>query len=223
MTKKIIKEYHLRLKGILILLLILLNGCATSTLQFPDYSPQKSDQPQYSQVKDGVFIAIHPLVDKGEMEKYFKFDFLADNILAVFITVENKTPSSIYIVNKDHIILRGAGDGQDINLETTQIGNDLEKAQTVGMAGVFVLAPVFIPISARMMSDAGSIRHNFLVKEIKTTTLFPGQQTNGFAYFKLPQKSKDDNLLMLKINIKEIESGATKAFNFNFGLKGDKK
>ncbi|MCK5270152.1 MAG: hypothetical protein KAJ46_05175 [Sedimentisphaerales bacterium] len=220
MTKKIIKEYHLRIKDILIIISILLiNGCAT--LQFPDYSPQKSDQPQYSQVKDGVFIAIHPLVDKVEMEKYFKVDLLGDNILAVFITVENRTPSSSYIVSKDHLLLENLGSGVNTDLENTQIGND-SKGQAVMSLGV-ISAVVFIPIGAKMVSDAGMIRHNFLVKEIKTTTLFPGQQTNGFAYFKLPQQSKNDNLLMLEINIKEIESGATKTFNFTFDLAVNKK
>lgn len=218
MTKKVTCARHLRTKRMLSLLLsVFISGCC-ATLQIPKYSAKPFDQYQYSQVKDGLAIAIHPLVQKEEMEKYFKADLSLDKMLAVFVTIENRTTSSSYLISKDHFSLGKIEAGVNIDSENTQLG-DVSKAQAIGTLGAFVLTPILVPISASMISDAGTIRHNFIIKEIKTKTLSPGMVMEGFVYFKLPEKENSRGQLTLGIKIIELKTEETKTINISFNLE----
>lgn len=215
------RRYYFNFTILVSLLSILcIASCAKETLKFPDYHPKKQFKPGYIQEKDGLSVSIIPMLDKEEMETYFKTDLLANNLLAVFVLVENQTASIPYIVTKEDFVLKTKENIKKYDSSKTHIGDDT-KAQQLSTLGAFVLAPVIIPIAAGMISDAGTKRHNFLSKEMKaSTTLFPGQSTNGFVYFKLPNKMPKGMFLQLESNIKELESGAIITFNYNIEIKG---
>lgn len=226
MVRKFVNRFH---SGLLWLLLfstaILVISCASTTLQFPDFDPSVTNGPEHMKEIDGLFVGIHPIVDKDEMKTYFKSDLSSNNILAVFISVENRTDTLSYIVSKDDIFLKINDERFTKQYETneTQVGDDTN-AKTVDVMGAVLVSPILLGIGPGMISDAGTTRHNFLSKEmVPFTTLFPGWSTGGFKYFKIPENGiATSSLLLLEVNIKELNSESITTVNFNLNMEGTK-
>jgi len=225
MVIKLVNRFHSGLMWLLILsTAILVTSCASTMLQFPNFDSSVINGPEHMKEIDGLFVGIHPIVDKYEMGTYFKSDLSSKNILAVFISVENRTDTLSYIVSKDDIFLKinDKRVRKQYDTNETQVGDDTN-AKIVDVMGAILVAPVLLGIGPGMISDAGTTRHNFLSKEmVPFTTLFPGRSTGGFKYFKMPENgiAASSLLLLLEVNIKELISESITTVNFNLNMEG---
>ncbi len=177
-------------KGLALLTGMGLMGCSTTEL--PPYQAQTFDTYQFSASNKGLTIALHPLTDKVESEKYFGKDLLAANILAGFLVVENRSPTSTFLLSNEKIQLESSKTGG----RSEDIGDTTAGEIGVGVvtAGALLIAPaalVLLPLAGILVSQANEVHHNYLAKEFQTQTLAAGEKTEGFVYFQLPEKKED--------------------------------
>ncbi len=161
---------------------VFLIGCSTTEL--PQYHAQPFDTYEFSESNQGLAIALHPLTNQDESEKYFGQNLLTYNILAIFIVAENKSTTSTFLLSNENFQLGGGnagGPSEDPEVTTPHPGAVLS-------LGAF---PILLPLAGAMLSEAAEIEHNFLAKEFQAETLSPGKKTEGFVYFQLPEKQED--------------------------------
>jgi hypothetical protein len=183
----------------------------------PPYEAQSIDNYKNIQVKDGLVVAMHPIIDAQESERYFGTDLLSSHILAVLLLSENRAPSSSFILSKEHISL-GAG------LPEVQQARDKVRSEAAGEAvawtGAVLISPLMMGIAMKLLSDATVINHNFKAREFQTKTLSPGQRAEGFLYFQLPEKKKLPGQWVIHIKAIEAINKGTKDFTFTFASGG---
>jgi len=73
-------------------IVIVVSGCAMKAL--PRYDVKPASEYKLSDTKEGLSIAVYPILDEKESEKYFGTNLLEDSILAVMVTAENAVGSS---------------------------------------------------------------------------------------------------------------------------------
>ncbi|MFO0795298.1 MAG: hypothetical protein U0586_14705 [Candidatus Brocadiaceae bacterium] len=99
--------YRLKLVFVCILsLTVLFNGC--TTMRLPEHEGIPINQSKNSQMKDGLTVAIEPFTDEHEIKKYFSANLLNANILPVFVTAENRSTTSSFIVSKEQFSIDGS-------------------------------------------------------------------------------------------------------------------
>ncbi|GEM_PF-4291467 len=87
-----------------LLSLAFFTGCAT--MRLPDYEASSSSSYKHVNTQNKLSLAINPLTDKQEIEKYFGMDLLSANTLPILVIAENNNPVSSFIISKDRIFLR---------------------------------------------------------------------------------------------------------------------
>jgi hypothetical protein len=176
----------------------------------------------HRKVIGGLQVGIHPVVNKDEMETYFQTDLSSHKILAVYISVENRSEANSYIVSKDDISLYINNNRVEEKYDTsnTLVGDDSD-AKTVDALGAVLVSPILLFAGPGMISDAGTTRHNLLSKEIVPfKTIFPGQSTDGITYFKISDKGISESSLLLEVKVKEINSESITIVDFNLNMEG---
>jgi hypothetical protein len=223
MDKKLGRRFHSSLLWLsLFSAVLLIVSCASTTIQFPDFDPSVIKDKEYMKEKDDLFICIHPIVNRNEMDNYFKTDLASHNILAVYISIENRSETYSYIVSKEDISLYINKKRSDEQYDTsnTLVGDD-STAKTVDVLGAVLVSPVLLFIGPGMISHAGTTRHNLLSKEIVPfKTLFPGQSIGGFTYFKTPEEGISSSSFVFEVKVKELDSESITAINFSLDMKG---
>jgi len=209
-------------KLILVIVFTLLSGC--TSVQIDEYEHNKLNG-NYSQVKDGLSVSIDPITDHVESKKYFGKDILDAGVLAVHIIIENGSSSENFIFEKDHIAFR---EGGGLESKTHYVDNeDMRKneqdainSQGAGTVGLYVLAPVAVPLYLSGLSDIrnlNDVKHNMISKELKTKIVHPDEKIEGFLYFdiKNPNSLKTNNN-RLDVSYSELGNGKQDTFQFNF-------
>ena len=204
---------------ILIVTLITLNGCAT--MEIPAYVSQSTNNYPEHDVKDGLVVAVHPLTDKKEMKKYFGFDLIKANILAIFIKAENQTADQSFLITKDKVIVGQA----QANMKNDVVSEAPGETGIIAGSGALIILPIaalpLLMVGGKMKSDATAIKHNFAIKEFRSHTVSPGESKEGFIYFKLPKERDGSESWVVKIEAKKLGSKGRVKFVFNINLKGD--
>ena len=83
------------------------------------------------------------MTDKQEVEKYFGANLVSENILPVFVVVENRSESSSFLLSKDQISFRTEDAISPISSGRENIATD----STGIILGVVGIALISIPIS----------------------------------------------------------------------------
>lgn len=161
------------------------SGCTAKRLPQYPFEPVAGAQGT-GEIEDGLVVSVWSLSDAGESEAYFGKDLLADaGVLALPISVENRSRGSSFMIDPDRIVLKDRTRGKP---DLDQVAS-YAAGKAVSTAGVVcvLLCPIaslaLIPTGAKMISSAGERRHNFVCKELRTTTLSPGETAHGFVYF----------------------------------------
>ena len=87
--------------GAILSMTLALSGCGS---QLVDYRPRPIEQYRHFQVQDGLAVAVEPLTDGAEAERYFGSDLVSAGRLAVLVIVENRGSTSV-LVSTDKIAL----------------------------------------------------------------------------------------------------------------------
>jgi len=210
-----------RVLALTLSLAILQAGC--STMHLPNYEPQGYGHYKNSQVQDGLAVAIHPLTDKEESEKYFGTDLLSGNVLAVFVMAENQSPGANFLISNRQFSLRA--EKQDYKGAATYEGSSETAGQATMLVGALLLYPVAVAVlpmlfaGAKMISDSTEIKRNFAVKELKTRTISPGEGTHGFVYFQLPANGAVPHRLSVHVEVQELKRKGPVVFDLPFEWK----
>lgn len=195
----------------IVVLLTLVNGC--TTLQLPLYAPQPVDRYNNVQVKDGLAVAIQPMLDAEESEKYFGTNLLARNILPAFVVSENRHASSSFLLLKNRISLSA---GQPALAGSPDKARSEAGAEALGWTSVALGSLPLAAIAVKMMSDATVINRNFKAQEFQTKTLSPGQTAQGFVYFQLPEGAKLPEQGTIRLEALEAMHKEVAHFEFTF-------
>lgn len=204
--------------GCMLLLTIFLNGC--TTIHLPKYDAQPFDHYQYSQAKGGLAVAIHPLTNKKEVNKYFGTDLISAGILPIFVIAKNQGSSSSFILLKDKLSLEGGQRAAKGVSDLDQFGSESGGA-AVGLVGAAIANPLLIVFGAKMQSDGAEIKHNLAVKELRAKTLSPGEITHGFVYLRLPEKHELHDQWTVHLELIDLRSKDSKSFNLPFEWERD--
>ncbi len=203
-------------------LILVFNGCAT--MRLPEHEAQSFDHYKHAQVKGELAVAIQPLTDKKDIKEYFGTNLLSMNVLPIFITAENRNSSASFILSKDRFSLDSA---QSAHHNLGHAGSGRESAgQSVALVGAALISLPMLFAGMKMVSDSTVIQHNLKVKEFQTNTLSPGEKTQGFAYFQLPDEKTRPNQWNLHLEALETRNKKTEDFDFTFTLEekgGDQK
>ena len=195
-----------------------LSGCATKKL--PDHPLQPVSYSPYSQVKDGLAIAIQPLTNSQESEKYFGVDLLAAGILAIFVTAENRDSPSSFLVSKEQFSLRTGQTEASSSPRRAQLSSEVP-GEVVATAGALLISFPILFVGTKLISDANVVKHNFAVKELQAKTISSGEEAHGFVYFQLPQGYAGSSQWTLHVEVQDLRMKEMKSFDFTFtGTKG---
>ncbi len=215
----------------IVTLLALTSGCASTPKGLELYEPQSVDSYKNLQIKDGLAVAIHPILDGEESKKYFGADLPSDNIFPVYFVAENRHPSSKIVLFKSSIVLRTE------QFEATRAPDKPAPAQVrrgnSGSAGLVELASFYPPIlilalpfalaSAVDRGSAQDITNHLRTQEFQSRTLAPGQVARGFLYFQLPTDAKLPGRWTIHLESLEVVSQKITRFEFLFTSEGTTK
>lgn len=180
--------------------------------------------------KNDLHIAIQPMIDKDEQEKYFGVVLSDAGILPIFVFAENRNVSNRFMFRDDHIELRNkitnarypkpllTDASDDSHLEGTK--------KTALIAGNVLLSAPLLFASlglARNSEKVKSIQDNMFEKTLFSQTILPGKTANGFAYFKIADSSIDlssvkSMMRNLVLAIQVTDMGAQSVCDFQFSL-----
>ena len=196
-------------------------GC--TTMELPEYKAEQIEQYSNSQTKNELSLAVHPIVDETESEKYFGVSLLDSSILALFVVAENRGTSSSFVISKEDFVL----------VNTHILSDKLSRGQLAGSEGVGIavsltgyilplpfISPLLVIAGAKMTSDVTVIKHNMTVKELGKKTISPGGRAEGFVYFELPKDSGEStDSFSLSVDTMRLQDRSLTRFQFEFGIK----
>jgi len=199
-----------------------LSGCTTKVI--PVYQAKSVSAYKLNSTKNGLSIAVHPITDPKESEEYFGIDLIKSKILAVMVKAENAVGSSSKTLSPENFSFDRKHIGQSSTKASDEFGESLvgEGVGLAGVASLMIIPIVSLPlvfVGMKMTSDATEVRHNLERKAFRSKTLSAGKQTNGFMYFKLPEKELGpDEMWVIRINARDMKNKETINFEFNMDL-----
>jgi hypothetical protein len=198
-----------------------LSSCA---VKLEKYTAMPANSYSNIQNKNGLALAVHPLINDKESEKYFGFDLISKNILAIFVAAENKNPLSSFIISADKFFMSCDEDekippassspysGNEAEAKAAKLfnaANDIAFGSVVGTlfvplapAALLVATPLGIS-GEKQMLDSRAISFNFSEQEFVTRTLSPSGRAQGFFYFRVFFIRKESLNCVCQISVKD--------------------
>ncbi len=169
-------------------------GCSTPE-RLPEYSSAaRTGGPADSTIKsaesNGVVVSVEPFADKARCETYFAINAPAAGIAIFHVRVENHSPDITWLLSKAQCRLRVSG--QNSSLAQANTSQSTSSGQAMAMTGAVLMGavtmPVLIGLGGHQIKHATTVQRNFTEKELLDRTLPPGDATEGFLYYQMPQK-----------------------------------
>ena len=190
---------------------------ACTTMKIPDYPKSSVNSLPNSITIDGLTIAVQPVTNKEDLEKYFGTDLYSLKIVPIYIVAENANATSSFLLSKEKVSLQN----KKVTSSLTEgartkgksaTGEGMEIASLVFAGGLAGLA--LERVGMKMVSDAEVVKCNLGAKEMQTRTVSPGKSVDGFVYFKLPDEGGGLENWIILIEAKELGSGTIHQFKF---------
>ena len=105
-SAKAFHNFQVCCSGIIIISFLSLQVMGCAAMQLSPYQNKPFSSFTNTMPKDNLNIAVQPMTDKAEQEKYFGRVLTDEAILPVFIIAENRHSSKSFILNTDLIILQ---------------------------------------------------------------------------------------------------------------------
>ncbi len=212
-----------------------LAGCA-SPLKLPRYEALGVGAYGNRQVQGDVHVAIQPITDTEEQQKYFGVVLTDAGVLPVLIVVEDHSPSRRFLVRDEFIVLKNRSTGQACakpmlqnmtNASSSEKGQDVSNVAGLAfiVAGPLIFALPAVLMSAGLGKDSETtaiIQNNMFENTLFTRTVLPNKSISGFAYFKAAdgkldlagdgRKMLDD--LVLHLQAADMDSESRYDFEF---------
>jgi hypothetical protein len=197
--------------------ILLIQGCALTLQRYE--SPPISGY-ENVQIKDGLAMAVRPLLDDEESRRYFGKSLLSEGIVAVYVLSENQSASSSFRVPKSGMSLVA---GVPKILSSEDKIQSSAAADALVISGAVLLSPLVAGIGVKLLSDASVINHSIRTQEFLTKTLSPGQTAGGFIYFQLPDKVTLPARWAIRVEASETAVPEDRIFIFTFGKSEEPK
>jgi hypothetical protein len=196
-------------------------GCAP--MKIPPYKADAFNTYRNQVAKNDLHIAIQPMMDKEQQEKYFGVVLTDVGVLAVFIIAENRSTSERFMLRDDLITLQNKATKQVLPKPfKTDVADD---SHLEGMRRVSeFFGSIFLSLAlAKNSVDTKAIQDNLFDKTLYTQTVLLGKTAEGFAFFKLSDSkiNLSDNKVNLEdflLRIQATDEGAQSTHDFEFGL-----
>ena len=168
---------------------IFVSGCAShQTIPAPALSYDLSAQQQALE-SEGVRLSALPIHESSKLETYFDADLIEMGILPVQVSLHNKDYPGNVLIHRDGFRLVGPDHASHTMLTVDQIVEKTKKSywRTAGWTvafGVFGLVPSAINVS----NTNKKIRADYESRLLQEGNLNPGNMTEGFLFFPIPEK-----------------------------------
>jgi len=206
-----------------------MTGCV-APMRIPPYKADAFDTYKNQVGKNDLHIAVCPMTDKEQLEKYFGVVLTDVGVLAVFIIAENRSASQHFMLRDDLISLQNKTTKQILPKPfQTDVADDsnLEGTRRASLiVSNVLLSPAAIGLSlalAKHSVDTKAMQDNLFDKTLYTQTVLPGKTAEGFAFFKLSDSKID--LSEKKVNLKDLllrlqatDEGTQLTYDFEFSL-----
>jgi len=194
---------------VIIFLILFTTGCA-QTLTIKDYQIGPIESYNSFSKTSNLAIAIQPISTSKEKEDYFGTDLGELDILPIFVAIENRSSSSVYLVDKNEISFGFVE--QKKEFEGESVGEAVAGAAIVGSLFTPLilapLAPFAIIGGTKAISDNSIIKHKFLTSSLMKNSLPPGNKVYGFIFFNTSKAvGHESSRLALNIRLKDLGSG----------------
>ena len=189
-------------------------GCAP--MKIPAYKADAFNTYTNQVAKNDLHMAVWPMTDKEQQEKYFGVVLTDMGVLAIFIIAENRSASQRFMLRDDLISLQNKITKQIFPkaLKTDAADDsDLEGTRRVSE----FLGSIFLSLAlAKNSVDTKAIQDNLFDKTLYTQTVLPGKTAEGFAFFKLSDSKINLKDLLLRVQV--TDEGTQLTHDFEFGL-----
>lgn len=132
---------------------------------------------------EGIIVSLEPFADKARCEKYFALDAPAAGIAILHLRLENRSPDTTWLLRKTQCKLLLPG--RDSSLGAADTAQSTTAGEAMAAPGGLLL----IGLGSHQVKQATTVQRNFTEKELRDKTLAPGQVTEGFVYYHMPQKN----------------------------------
>src|ERR1035437_6481559 len=171
---------------------------------FPEYPAKPEKEYRGASTIAGVTVGVEPLSDPAAQKQYFKVDFAKKNFLPVFVVVEDGSPADDFILKREDI---GVYAGDEEESKSGQVVSGRSKTgENVALASAIVMSPAGFIVAGILMVRATEIRQNIIKKELRSSTLSPGQANRGFVYVPLPPEPEKLKHLRLLVRVMKVGS-----------------
>jgi hypothetical protein len=200
---------------------MLVTGCAP--MKIPPYKADALNTYKNQAAKNDLHIAVQPMTDKEQQEKYFGVVLTDAGVLAVFIIAENHSASQRFMLRDDLISLQNKATKQIFPKPLkTDVADDSDLESTRRTSEF--LGSILLSLAlAKNSVDTKAIQDNLFDKTLYTQTILPGKTAEGFAFFKLSDSKI--NVSHNKINLKDLllriqatDEVTQSIHSFEFGL-----
>ncbi len=171
----------------------------------PEYPARPAREYRAVQTKDGLSVALEPVVDQKTLKIYFKTDLVSRGFTPIFVVMENSNTSRSFTLLMDQVSIsrhgleRQADEPREVHsggstaAEVAELAS-LEAAAMPFAAGVAIppAAPALLVVALVVGSRAVDARHALVKNELRAQTLSPGGAAHGFLYF--PMKLEKERI-----------------------------
>ena len=217
--------------GIIILLVVSMQMAGCGAEKIAPYRANAFHTYGNQVAKNDLHIAVQPMTNKEEQEKYFGIVLTDVGILPVYIIAENRSGFNRFMLRDDRISMRNkitnttypkpvhTDAADDSHLEGVKRGSLIA-------GNVLLSAPLlFTSLGlARNSEKVKTIQDNMFDKTLYTQSIPPGKTTGGFAYFKIADvkidlSNADDRMKDLALTIQITDEAAQTSCEFQFDLR----
>lgn len=143
-----------------------------------------------------VSVYIKPLLNEKDYKKYFGTNLIDKGILAIYLSINNSSPETSYLVPAESIKLSI----KDFNRQSYYSTKEDEKNPLGIPFRELAVASAIINLVVQQYSDATIIQENFKSVRFRTKTIDTGKSASGFAYFNLTDiRNREDYKLCFEI------------------------
>lgn len=196
-------------------LMFLLTAC--TTLRLPEYRAQPVEHYHNSQTKDGLVMAIHPITKKAETKKWFGIDLLKKGVLPILVVLANRNASSSFAMSKDQVFIMDEETSGRITSKRNQVASSSGGEAALLVGTVLISLPLVIA-GLKTASNADVVNRNLAEKELHKTTISPGEQVHGFAYFQIPKEKEITGRYHVIVKVSEVFTDEVTTFDFVISL-----
>jgi len=158
---------------------------------------------------DGLAVAVDPYTEKDRQEATFDADLDETDVIAVHVSVENRTPRKVLVRASDMALVLPDGKALAPAGVTTTVNKVGESGSVVGSTIAFGLIGALVSSNAETNARAARTA-DYRDKAFKDTTLAQGELSFGFVFFIPPPGTKPFDTATLRVRFVDFDTASSR-------------